>query len=182
MALTDTFVKQVKLVKPTGDKYTDGEGMYLLVLASGKYRRMEYRYLGKRKTMALGVYPATSLAKARLKRADVREKLANGIEPSLSKREERDAQTIAASQTFERRLEGRLVPPAPPPHTPQRHSIGPTFKKFLADFQTRKRICRPLLRRQRQGAIPGTKPSDSAGTIFSALGSITGRLTMELRA
>jgi hypothetical protein len=101
MALTDTFVKQVKLVKPTGDKYTDGEGMYLLVLASGKYWRMDYRYLGKRKTMALGVYPATSLAKARLKRADVREKLADGIAPSLAKREERDAQTIAASQTFE---------------------------------------------------------------------------------
>jgi hypothetical protein len=101
MALTDTFVKQVKLVKPTGDKYTDGEGKYLLVLASGKYWRMDYRYLGKRMTMALGVYPATSLAKARLKRADVREKLADGIDPSLAKREERDAQTIAASQTFE---------------------------------------------------------------------------------
>ena len=28
MALTDTFVKQVKLVKPTGNKHTDGEGMY----------------------------------------------------------------------------------------------------------------------------------------------------------
>ncbi|MGK5035947.1 tyrosine-type recombinase/integrase [Janthinobacterium sp. LB3P118] len=101
MALTDTFVKQVKLVKPTGDKHTDGEGMYLLVLASGKYWRMDYRYLGKRKTMALGVYPATSLAKARLRRADMREKLADGIDPSLAKRDERDALTIAASQTFE---------------------------------------------------------------------------------
>lgn len=101
MALTDTFVKQVKLVKPTGDKHTDGEGMYLLVLASGKYWRMDYRYLGKRKTMALGVYPDTSLAKARLRRADVREKLADGIDPSLAKRDERDARTIAASQTFE---------------------------------------------------------------------------------
>lgn len=101
MALTDTFVKQVKLVKPTGDKYTDGEGMYLLVLASGKYWRMDYRYLGKRKTIALGVYPATTLAKARQRRADVREKLADGIDPSLAKREERDARTIAASHTFE---------------------------------------------------------------------------------
>lgn len=101
MALTDTFVKQVKLVKSTGDKYTDGEGMYLLVLPSGKYWRMDYRFLGKRKTLALGVYPATSLAKARQRRADVREKLADGIDPALAKRAERDAMTVAASQTFE---------------------------------------------------------------------------------
>jgi len=101
MALTDTFVKQVKLVKPTGDKYTDGEGMYLLVLSSGKYWRMDYRFLGKRKTLALGVYPATSLAKARQRRADVREKLADGVDPSLAKRAERDAMAVASNQTFE---------------------------------------------------------------------------------
>lgn len=41
MALTDTFVRQVKLVKKSGDKYSDGDGMYLLVLASGKYWRMD---------------------------------------------------------------------------------------------------------------------------------------------
>ena len=37
MALTDTFVKQVKHSgKPTGDKHTDGSGMYLLVKEGGK--------------------------------------------------------------------------------------------------------------------------------------------------
>jgi len=57
MALTDTFVKQVKPTdKPAGDKYTDGGSMYLLVKASGKYWRMDYQYAGKRKTLALGVY------------------------------------------------------------------------------------------------------------------------------
>lgn len=56
MALTDTFVKQVKLIKPAGDKYTDGAGMYLLVPSPGKYWRTDYRFLGKRKTIALGVY------------------------------------------------------------------------------------------------------------------------------
>lgn len=45
MALTNTFVKQVKLVKPAGDKHNDGDGMYLPVLPSGKYWRMGYRYL-----------------------------------------------------------------------------------------------------------------------------------------
>ncbi|CAM3757786.1 Arm DNA-binding domain-containing protein [Polaromonas hydrogenivorans] len=62
MALTDTFVRQVKHTgKATGDKHTDGAGMYLLVKAAGKYWRMDYAHADKRKTLALGVYPAVSL-------------------------------------------------------------------------------------------------------------------------
>jgi hypothetical protein len=45
MALTDTFVRQVKHTgKPAGDKHADGGGMYLLVKAGGKYWRMDYAY------------------------------------------------------------------------------------------------------------------------------------------
>lgn len=62
MALTDTFVRQVKPGKAAGGKYADGGGMYLLVKEAGKYWRMNYRFLGKCKTLALGVYPAVSLA------------------------------------------------------------------------------------------------------------------------
>jgi len=53
MALTDTFVRQVK---PTAGarKYQDGDGMYLLVKVAGKYWRYDYRFNGKRKTAALG--------------------------------------------------------------------------------------------------------------------------------
>ncbi|WP_371867168.1 Arm DNA-binding domain-containing protein [Duganella lactea] len=47
MALTDTFVRQVKHSgAPAGDKYTDGQGMFLLVKAAGKYWRMNYRFAG----------------------------------------------------------------------------------------------------------------------------------------
>ena len=77
MALTDTFVKKVKHTgKPTGDKYTDGDGMYLLVKAAGKYWRMDYTYANKRKTIAFGVYPAVALSKARHRRVRARELLA----------------------------------------------------------------------------------------------------------
>ena len=66
MALTDTFVKQVKHTgSEAGNKHSDGGGMYLLVKAGGKYWRMDYRFTEKRKTLALGVYPEVSLAKAR---------------------------------------------------------------------------------------------------------------------
>ena len=73
MALTATFVKNAKYTgAPAGDKHRDGGGMYLLVNASGKYWRMDYRFADKRKTLALGVYPAVSLEKARKRREAAR--------------------------------------------------------------------------------------------------------------
>jgi integrase len=102
MALTDTFVKQVKHSgKPTGDKHTDGGGMYLLVKAAGRYWRMDFTHADKRKTLALGVYPAVSLAKARKRRDQARELLAEGIDPGLAKRAEKVAIQAASAQTFE---------------------------------------------------------------------------------
>lgn len=102
MALTDTFVRQVKHSgKPAGDKYTDGGGMYLLVKAAGKYWRMDYTHNKKRKTLSIGVYPATSLAQARKKRDAAREQLAQDIDPSAAKGEERQAKAIAATNTYE---------------------------------------------------------------------------------
>ena len=102
MALTDTFVKNVKYSgAKAGDKYRDGAGMYLLVSASGKYWRVDYRFAGKRKTLALGVYPAVSLAKARQRREKAREILAEDLDPSIVKHEEKEAKAALAANTFE---------------------------------------------------------------------------------
>lgn len=102
MALTDTFIRQVKHAgKTAGEKYADGHGLYLLVKAAGKYWRMDYRHLNKRKTLALGVYPEVSLAKARQRREQARELLADGIDPSQNKREEKQTRIEAAAFTFE---------------------------------------------------------------------------------
>ncbi len=102
MALTDTFVKNIK---PTGsvagEKYADGLGLCLHVKGAGKYWRINYRFLGKQKTLALGVYPEVSLAKARKRRETAREQLAEGIDPSIAKREEKQAKLDAATNTFE---------------------------------------------------------------------------------
>ena len=76
----------------------DGKGMYLLVNPSGsKYFRFDYRFDGKRKTLALGVYPDTSLKQAREIHDKAREQLAQGIDPSENKR----AAKVAQSHTFE---------------------------------------------------------------------------------
>ncbi len=55
--LTATAVKQAK-PKAKAYKLMDGAGLYLLVKASGtKVWRYNYRWAGKHKTLALGVYP-----------------------------------------------------------------------------------------------------------------------------
>ncbi len=102
MALADTFIRQVRHSgKPSGDKYTDSGGMYLLVKAGGKYWRMDYRHGGKRKTLAIGVYPAVTLAKARKRRDETREQLADDIDPSIAKREKKLSTAVAAANTFD---------------------------------------------------------------------------------
>jgi len=102
MALTDTFIRQIKYSgSGAGDKHTDGQGMLLLVNKVGKYWRLNYRYLGKQKTLALGVYPDVSLAQARKKRDQARELLASGGDPSAAKRDEKHARVLASENTFE---------------------------------------------------------------------------------
>ncbi len=103
MALTDTFVKNAKHTgSPAGAKHADGRNMYLLVNAGGKYWRLNYRFGGKQKTLALGVYPNVSLLKARQRRAKARELLAGGVDPGAAKQEEKQAQAAVLAKTFER--------------------------------------------------------------------------------
>ena len=79
--LTDSKIRQSKpREKPY--KLADGGGMYLEVMPNwSKYWRLKYRYGGKEKRLALGVYPGVSLKKAREKRSDARELLDDGIDP-----------------------------------------------------------------------------------------------------
>jgi integrase len=102
MALSDTFARQVKHSgAAAGDKHTDGDGLYLLVKAAGKYWRMNYRFGGKYKTMAIGVYPQVSLVAARRARDEARLLLAAGTDPSAAKQEQKNASVRAAAVTFE---------------------------------------------------------------------------------
>ena len=104
MPLTDTFVRSVKpdSSKAAGAKHSDGYGLYLHVKEAGKYWRMAYRFAGKQKTLALGIYPEVSLAQARKRREDARALLADGIDPSVAKRETRAEEVAQAHSTFEK--------------------------------------------------------------------------------
>ena len=102
MALTDTFIRQVKhRGRQAGDKHADGAGLYLLVTASGKYWRLDYRHAGKRRTMALGVYPKVTHAKARKRREEARELLADGVDPAEEKRARKAADAAAVDSIVE---------------------------------------------------------------------------------
>ena len=103
MALTDTAAKNAKPdpTREKGYKMTDGGGLYLLVKPAGKYWRMDYRFADKRKTLALGVYPAVPLADARRARDAARALLAKSIDPAAQKRIDRATTKTAAANTFE---------------------------------------------------------------------------------
>ena len=62
---------------------------------------MDYTHADKRKTLALRVYPEVSLAKGRQRRDKARELLADGIDPSTAKQEDKQAKADAAANTFE---------------------------------------------------------------------------------
>jgi hypothetical protein len=94
--LTDTAIRKAK-PSAAAQKLTDGGGMYLLLKPDGsRYWRMDYRFSGKRKTLALGVYPIVTLADARQRREDAKRRLSNGIYPSAERKETKQAQVAAS--------------------------------------------------------------------------------------
>ncbi len=69
--LTDTAIRNAKS-REKQYKLSDEKGMYVLVKKAGKYFRLDYRFGGNRKTLALGVYPDVKLQEAREKRDEAR--------------------------------------------------------------------------------------------------------------
>ncbi|SEP97792.1 tyrosine-type recombinase/integrase [Nitrosomonas ureae] len=97
--LTDVAIRNAK-PRDKFYKLSDSAGLYLLVKSTGKYWRMDYRFVGKRKTLAIGVYPTVSLVVARKKRDEARELLAKDIDPSLAKAINKRFARTAAENTF----------------------------------------------------------------------------------
>lgn len=98
--LTDMKVQKTKPQdKPIS--LFDGGGLYLLVTPSGgKLWRFKYRFNKKEKKLALGSYPEISLQDARQRREDARRLLANGVDPGVVRKAQKQAK-VEETETFE---------------------------------------------------------------------------------
>jgi integrase len=115
MPLSDAKVRNVK----PGEKQIklfDGDGLFLLVTPQGgKYWRLKYRFGGKEKQLALGVYPEVPLRGyfieegnknswldgARDLCAKARRQIAAGIDPSEVRKARRGAKVTQEENSFE---------------------------------------------------------------------------------
>lgn len=101
MPLTDTHIRNSK-PKARAYKLGDGGGLYLLVKPNGaRYWRLDYRFSGKRRTLAIGVYPLVTLSGARARREEARVCLAQNVDPGLAKKQSQRATKFANENTFE---------------------------------------------------------------------------------
>ncbi len=99
--LTVTALNQAK-PKAKPYKLADEKGLYLLIQSSGsKLWRFDYRFNGKRKTIAFGAYPDLSLAEARGKRDKARNLLVNEVDPSEAKKAIKAASQNLMANSFE---------------------------------------------------------------------------------
>lgn len=83
-------------------RLADSQGLYLEVRQNGaKYWRWKYRYAGKEKRLALGVFPSVTLAQARIDRDKARLQLVEGKDPSAMRQDAKLAARLAIGTTFE---------------------------------------------------------------------------------
>ncbi|WP_299066997.1 integrase arm-type DNA-binding domain-containing protein [Accumulibacter sp.] len=104
MATNKLTALQVAKAAPAEKSYklADGSGMYLLVdPKGGKYWRLDYRFSGMRKTLALGAFPDVSLQASRKARDQARARLRSGEDPSEIRRVAKLTAAHRAQNSFE---------------------------------------------------------------------------------
>lgn len=97
-------IRQIDTTKPKDKafKLSDGGGLYLLVNPSGsKYWRLKYRFAGKEKLLAIGVYPDISLAQARSRREEAKKLLLEGKDPGQERKLEKLSRELEVESSFE---------------------------------------------------------------------------------
>lgn len=151
--------------KKTPYKLVDGGGLHLLVTPKGgKYWRYDYRYGGKRKTRAIGVYPSVSLKAARQKHKTARDRLSDGIDPGAVRKVEKLSLHLAVAESFETLAnewaEVRLVVKAPA--TKKRN------ESISANYLTPWLGSRPIADINPQERLAVLKRAETKGTLDAA--------------
>lgn len=99
--LTDVAARNAKpREKPY--KLAAGGGLYLEVMPAGaRYWRLKYRFAGREKRLAIGVYPEVSLKVAATERDNARALLRSGRDPSADKQAGKLRAKLSADNSFE---------------------------------------------------------------------------------
>lgn len=190
MPLTAT---QINTAKPADKPYKlyDSHGLFLQVTKTGrKYWRMKYRYAGKEKLLAIGVYPELSLKEARLARENARKLLIDGLDPSLEKQTRQTKQRIAEENTFEAvasefmqvKLEGLSAMHVDRTTRAIRRDLVPAIGKRVVSEITAPELLAILRRVEKRGAIETAhRIKQVAGQIFR-FAIATGRADRDIAA
>jgi hypothetical protein len=125
--LKDVAVRNAKpSAKPR--KLSDGGGLHVLIQPAGsKLWRLAYRFAGKQKTLALGVYPIVSLEEARRRREEAKKLLAHTIDPSAQRKADKQAGEDSSFRTVAEELVAKL-------EREGRAKATLTKKRWLLDF------------------------------------------------
>lgn len=100
MPLSDAAVRNLK-PRERPYKVSDFDGLFVLVKPNGsRLWQFKYRIGGKEKLLSIGPYPETSLAQARAKRDAARSMVANGVDPSEAKQEQKRRSQVQDRVTF----------------------------------------------------------------------------------
>ena len=99
--LADMAIRNTKLsAKPT--KLTDGGGLYLLLNPNGsRWWRLDYRFMGKRKTLAIGIHPDVGSKDARTRRDDARKLLAEDAHPGENRKAVKASKIAESANSLE---------------------------------------------------------------------------------
>lgn len=101
MTLTVNTIRSAQ-PREKGYKLGDGKGLFLFIHPSGsKYWRLKYRFGGKEKSLSMGVFPEVSLKEARIRRDKARLLIAEGIDPSAKKQQEKLLRYEASDDSFQ---------------------------------------------------------------------------------
>jgi len=111
MPLSEEQVRETRIPEGKNQlKISDGGGLYLLIKPSGRYWKLAYRFDGKQKSLALGVYPAVTLHDARDKRAAAKAMLADHVDPGqIRQQEKRRQQQVAVVRESEHTDEEQAI-------------------------------------------------------------------------
>lgn len=100
-----TSHRQAEAAKPGLRRYplNAGSGLFLYVEPNGTKRWLLRFFMGSgtERTLSLGLFPAVGLAEAREKRDEAKKLIAQGINPSHKKQEDKNQTRLAAANTFE---------------------------------------------------------------------------------